>query len=60
VVEAVLATDEQARLLDVAPGSALLQVSRRTLSQGVVASVARLVHPGARYRLIGSFSAGGS
>jgi len=60
VVEAVLATDEQARLLDVPPGSALLQVSRRTLSQGIVASVARLVHPGARYRLIGSFSAGKS
>lgn len=58
VVEAVLATEEQARLLDVAPGSALLQVSRRTLSQGVVASVARLVHPGSRYRLIGSFSVG--
>src|SRR3954469_11471161 len=52
VVEAVLATDEQAQLLDVAPGSALLQVSRRTLSQGIVASVARLVHPGGRYRLI--------
>ena len=58
VVEAVLATEEQARLLDVPVGSALLQVSRRTLSQGVVASVARLVHPGGRYRLIGSFSAG--
>jgi GntR family histidine utilization transcriptional repressor len=56
VIEAVLATDEQAKLLDVAPGSALLMVSRRTISQGEVASVARLYHPGARYRLIGSFS----
>jgi GntR family histidine utilization transcriptional repressor len=56
VVEAVLATPEQARLLDVAPASALLMVSRRTVSQGQVASVARLYHPGARYRLIGSFS----
>ena len=56
VVEAVLATPEQARLLDVAEGSALLMVSRRTVSQGAVASVARLYHPGARYRLIGRFS----
>ncbi len=56
VVEAVLATQEQAVLLDVAEGSALLMVSRRTESQGAVASIARLYHPGARYRLIGQFS----
>jgi GntR family transcriptional regulator, histidine utilization repressor len=56
VVEAVLATKEQALLLDVAEGSALLMVSRRTVSQGAVASIARLYHPGARYRLIGQFS----
>lgn len=56
VVEAVLADDEQARMLDVAVGSALLMVSRRTVSQGAVASIARLYHPGARFRLIGRFS----
>jgi GntR family histidine utilization transcriptional repressor len=56
VIEAVLATAEQARLLDVPEGSALLMVSRRTVSQGLVASVARLYHPGTRYRLFGSFS----
>ena len=56
VVEATLATPALARLLDVAVGSALLMVSRRTVSQGAVASVARLYHPGARYRLVGSFS----
>jgi GntR family histidine utilization transcriptional repressor len=60
VVEAVLATAEQARLLDVPAGSALLMVSRRTVSQGEVASIARLYHPGARFRLIGSFSVPGS
>ena len=49
-------TLEQARALDVAAGSALLMVSRRTVSQGSVASVARLYHPGTRYRLIGHFS----
>lgn len=56
VVEAIVATTELARLLDVAVGSALLMVSRRTVSQGAVASVARLYHPGARYRLVGRFS----
>ncbi len=56
VVEATLATPALARLLEVAVGSALLMVSRRTVSQGSVASVARLYHPGARFRLVGSFS----
>ena len=56
VVEAVLATHEQAALLDVPAGSALLMVSRRTVSQGEVASIARLYHPGSRFRLVGSFS----
>ncbi|MFT3954322.1 MAG: histidine utilization repressor [Piscinibacter sp.] len=56
VVEAVLADAEKAQALDVPDGSALLMVSRRTVSQGAVASVARLYHPGSRYRLIGHFS----
>src|ERR1700704_427224 len=56
VVEAVLATPEQAALLDVPEGSALLMVSRRTVSQGAVVSIARLYHPGSRFRLVGSFS----
>ena len=59
VVEAVLATPEQAALLDVSAGSALLMVSRRTVSQGQVASIARLYHPGSRFRLVGSFSVPG-
>lgn len=60
VIEAALATAEQAELLDVPPGSPLLVVSRRTESQGEVASVARLYHPGTRYRLFGSFCVPGS
>jgi GntR family histidine utilization transcriptional repressor len=60
VIEAALATPEQAELLDVLPGSPLLAVTRRTVSQGEVASVARLYHPGERYRLFGSFSVPGS
>jgi len=56
VVEAVLADARQAELLAVPAGSALLMVSRRTVSQEQVASVARLYHPGARFRLVGRFS----
>lgn len=56
VVEAVLASDDEARLLEVPVGSALLRVSRRTVSRGAVASVARLLHPGQRFRLVGRFS----
>lgn len=57
VVEAVNADSTLARHLGVASGEALLRVSRRTLSQGRVASIARLYHPGKSYRLIGAFSA---
>ena len=56
VVEAVLADARQAELLAVAAGSALLMGSRRTVSQEQVASVARLYHPGGRFRLVGHFS----
>ncbi len=56
VVEAVLASPEEAALLEVAEGSALLRVSRRTISRGAVASIARLTHPGLRFRLVGRFS----
>lgn len=58
VVEAVNADAQLAAHLRIAAGDALLRVSRRTLSQGRVASIARLYHPGASYRLIGVFSAG--
>lgn len=56
VVEAVNADTTLAEMLRVAVGSALLLVSRRTLSQGKVASVARLYHPGATFKLVGRFS----
>ena len=57
VVEAVNADDALAGHLNVEVGAALLRVSRRTISQGQVASIARLYHPGHAYRLIGVFSA---
>jgi GntR family histidine utilization transcriptional repressor len=60
VVEAIVASPEHAELLDVPAGAALLMVSRRTVSRGTVASVARLYHPGTRYRLVGRFGVPGS
>lgn len=56
VVEAVNAEAALAAHLRTEVGAALLRVSRRTVSQGRVASIARLYHPGSSYRLIGVFS----
>lgn len=53
VVEAVMATAQVGRWLQVTPPEACLQIQRRTWSAGRVASYARLVHPGSRYRLGG-------
>lgn len=50
-VEAISAGEDLARALEIAPGSACLQVWRRTKSHSGIASFARLVHPGSRYRL---------
>lgn len=53
VVEAVMPTTQAARWLQVTPPEACLQINRRTWSAGRVASYARLLHPGSRYRLGG-------
>ena len=53
VVEAVMPTAQAARWLQVTPPEACLQINRRTWSAGRVASYARLLHPGSRYRLGG-------
>lgn len=53
VIEAVLPTAQVARWLQVARPEACLQINRRTWSRGRVASYARLVHPGNRYRIGG-------
>ncbi len=50
-VEAVLATDEQARALQIAQPEACLLIKRRTWSSRGAVSYARLLHPGSRYRL---------
>ena len=57
VIEAVNALPALAAHLGVDTGAALLRISRRTMSRGLVASVARLYHPGHAYRLMGAFSA---
>jgi GntR family histidine utilization transcriptional repressor len=53
VIEAVLPTSVVARWLQVRSPEACLQINRRTWSHGHVATFARLLHPGSRYRLGG-------
>lgn len=55
VIVAETADAPTAALLDVARGSPCLTILRRTWSQGRVATCARLVHPGARFRLFNRF-----
>ncbi|MDI3387878.1 histidine utilization repressor [Streptomyces sp. B-S-A8] len=57
IVEAVLPSAEECEILGVGPGEPCLLIQRRTWSQGAVVSVARLIHPGSRYRLEGTFDA---
>ncbi|WP_311221045.1 MULTISPECIES: histidine utilization repressor [unclassified Acidovorax] len=51
VVDAVLPTPEQARLLDIAVTDPCLLLTRRTWSRGVPVTIVRCLHPGSRYRL---------
>lgn len=55
IVEAVLPTPEEAAWLGVDTGEPCLQMRRRTWSGGLVATFARLLYPGSRYRLEGRF-----
>jgi GntR family transcriptional regulator, histidine utilization repressor len=54
-IEASAATPQEARLLGIRPNDACLVVVRRTVSKGVPITLARLVHPGARYQIDGAF-----
>lgn len=60
VVDAVLPTPEQARLLDMAPSQPCLLLTRRTWSRGVPVTLVRCLHPAARYRLGSRFRADGN
>ncbi|MEV4803141.1 histidine utilization repressor [Nonomuraea sp. NPDC049421] len=57
IVEAVLGDAAQRRLLRIGRHEPCLLVRRRTWSRDVLVSVARLLHPGSRHRLEGSFGA---
>ena len=55
-IEASAPTPREARLLGIDPADPCLVVVRRTASRGVPITLARLVHPGARYQLEGRFA----
>ena len=54
-IEAAAPTAQEASLLGIKPADACLVVVRRTLNRSVPITLARLVHPGARYMLHGEF-----
>lgn len=53
IVEAVLASEAESQLLDIAASQPCLKISRRTYSAKGIVSYAILLHPGNRYRLGG-------
>ncbi len=55
-IEAAPASALEARRLGITSGDACLVVVRRTVGPSLPITVARLVHPGSRYRLQGEFS----
>lgn len=59
IVEAVLPTPWECRLLAISEADPCLLIQRRTWSNDVSVSTARLLYPGARYRLRGQHPAGG-
>ncbi len=54
-IEAGRPTEQEAALLGIAPSDPCLIVVRRTMNRDVPITLARLVHPGARYQLQGQF-----
>ena len=55
-IEASRPTAHEARLLGIGRDEPCLVIVRRTASRGTPVTLARLVHPGARYQLAGRFS----
>ncbi|MFZ1482498.1 MAG: UTRA domain-containing protein, partial [Paracoccaceae bacterium] len=53
VVQAIPADESNSALLDMKAGDPVLLLRRRTWSRGMIASSARLAHPGARFSLAG-------
>lgn len=54
-IEASAASADEARLLAIETGDPCLVIVRRTVSRGTPVTIARLVHPGARYQVDGQF-----
>jgi GntR family histidine utilization transcriptional repressor len=54
-IEASAASADEAKLLAIEAGDPCLVIVRRTVSRGVPVTIARLVHPGARYQVDGQF-----
>ena len=55
-IESARATAQEAQLLGIAHDEPCLVVVRRTFSRDAAITIARLVHPGSRYRLSGEFT----
>lgn len=53
IIQAVLADDVSCKLLEMQQGEPLLLLRRRTWSRGLIATSARLLHPGSRFSLAG-------
>jgi GntR family histidine utilization transcriptional repressor len=53
IIEAVNPERDAQRLLDISAAAPCLRLTRRTWSNGLVVSRARLLYPGERYRLVG-------
>jgi GntR family transcriptional regulator, histidine utilization repressor len=60
VVDAVMPSAEQARLLDMPAGQACLLLTRRTWQRGIAVTWVRCWHPGMRYRLGSRFFTNGN
>ncbi|QXX83613.1 MULTISPECIES: histidine utilization repressor [Providencia] len=56
IVEAVEADERSARLLQINTGASCLLITRRTWSQAFIVTSTKLLFPGNRYKLKGSFS----
>ncbi len=54
-IEAGAPSRREAKLLDIPPHAPCLIIVRRTVNRGVPITLARLVHPGSRYRVEGRF-----
>jgi GntR family histidine utilization transcriptional repressor len=58
VIQAILTDEVSCRLLEMQQGDPLLLLRRRTWSRGMIATSARLLHPGPRFSLAGRMTVG--